>query len=185
MKLSRLLLSCLLLGSASLVAHAQVAVYGNFDYTRYTDHSLSQTTNFYGGGVGVYDDFLHIGPLRAGFDVRGDLLSGNKARYRDLLGGVRVAAKAPLVPIKPYAQFSVGAGGPQYTGGLAAGISSAPYRTKFTYEVLGGVDFTILPHVDFRAVEAGYGRVSGVNGSQAGNPASTLITIRSGIVIRL
>lgn len=185
MKLQRLLLPFLFLGFASVAASAQVGIYGDFDYTHYTDHSANASTSFYGGGVGVYDDFLHVGPLRAGLDLRGDFLGGNNYRYRDVLAGVRVAAKAPVLPFKPYGQFSVGVGGPRSTGALGAGISGSHYTTKFTYEVMGGVDCTILPHVDFRVLELGYGRMTGVDGSAVSNPASTLFSVRSGLVFRL
>lgn len=185
MRLFRTLLFLLFLGSASIAASAQVGIYGSFDYTRYTDHSYNATSSFYGGGVGAYDDFLHLGPIRAGLDFRGDFLAGNNYRYRDVLGGIRVAVKVPVLPIKPYGQFSVGVGGPAYTGPFAAGISGVQYSTKFTYEVLGGIDITILPHVDLRAVEVGYGRMTGVSGGAASNPASTLFSVRSGIVFRL
>ena len=68
--------------AAAVGAHGQLAVYGKFDLLHDSQNennaslvSSVQTTFFYGGGVGVYDDFLHFGPLRLGVDVRGDLLT--------------------------------------------------------------------------------------------------------------
>jgi hypothetical protein len=175
-------LICFALSGA--VARAQVGVYGKFDYTRYTDTYANQETSFDGGDLGAYYDFLHIGPVKAGFDLRGSFLSGSKYRYRSGLAGIRVAAHTPVIPLQPYAQFSVGAGGTEYTGPLAAGISSSHYNNKFVYEILAGVDYTVFPHLDFRVIELGYGRMSGTDGTSTNNPANTLFTVGTGLVVR-
>lgn len=158
----------------TLAGHAQLGVYGKVDYTRYSQPGTN--TSFYGGGVGVYDDFIHAGPIRAGLDLRGDLLTGSGAHYRDLLAGVRVAFKRPVLPVRPYVQGSVGIGGTEATGPFAPGIQ-ARYNNKFLTGVFGGIDITILPHLDFRAVELGYGRISGLSANE--------FTASSGIALRL
>ncbi len=162
-------------------AHAQIGIYGKLDTLRFNDNANKNTTWLYGPGVGVYDDFLHFGPLRAGVDLRGDFLYGSdQKRFRSILGGVRVAVKPPILPFKPYIQGSIGAGGIKNTSNLTANR----YSTKFEYQVTGGVDTTILPRIDWRAIEVGYGRMPGV-GSAAGTPNSSMLTISTGIVFRL
>ena len=175
---------------AGAAAHAQLAVYGKFDLLHNSQNENNngianqvQTTFFYGGGAGLYDDFLHVGPVRVGVDVRGDLLTGKGFRYRDVLGGVRVAVKLPVLPFRPYVQGSVGSGGTQPTGPLAAGISSAPYANKFTYVVFGGLDTGLIPHVDLRAIEVGVGQQSAsLNTPGATNPV--LVFVSTGLVVR-
>jgi hypothetical protein len=179
------MLPLLALGIFDLNAKAQVGVYGHFDYTHYTDHTSNSSNSYAGPGFGVYYDFLHAGPLEAGLDLRTDYVFGSTAKYRDLLAGVRLQAKPPVLKIKPYAQLSLGIGGPQPNGPFPAGITGATFRNKFTYEVVGGADLAVLPHIDFRVVELGYGRQTGVAGSMQSNPDSTLFTVRSGVVFRL
>ncbi len=170
----KLALACAVFCLFEMDAHAQIGVYGKFDYTHYSEPGTS--SSFYGGGVGVFDDFLHAGPIRAGLDLRGDSLTGTNLHERDFLIGVRIAVKPPLLPIRPYVQGSVGIGGTEATGPLAPGIT-AHYTNKFLTGVFGGVDLTILPHVDFRALEVGYGRISSLSANQ--------VTVSSGLVLRL
>lgn len=168
-------------------ARGQVAVYGKFDLLHDSQNENSngivnevQTTFFYGGGIGVYDDFLHVGPLRLGVDVRGDLLRGSSFDYRDVLGGVRLAAKLPVLPFRPYVQGSIGTGGTKYTGTAALG---SHYANKFTYVVFGGIDTGIVPHVDFRAIEVGIGQQSTVS-DVPGAPKPVLVFVSTGLVVR-
>lgn len=167
---------------STAAARAQLAIYGNFGATHVSDNSNHTTNWFYGPGVGVYYDFVHFGPIAAGVDLRGNFLFGSHEKYRSGLIGVRLAAKPPLLPIKPYAQFSIGAGGAKADG--SAKFPDTNYSTKFQYEVLGGLDLTILPRIDLRVAEVGYGRMSGINGGTIA-PAANLVTVSSGIVFRL
>jgi hypothetical protein len=180
-----ILLSCAAMLGLCGSMQAQIGVYGNFNYTRYTDNFANQTTSLEGVGLGAYDNFIHLGPIRAGVDLRFNQLGTTNYRYRSELGGVRVALKTPLLPIRPYAEALIGVGGTRYAGGLAAGISGDNYSRKFTYEFLGGLDYTIIPHVDLRVVELGYGRQTGVNGYPGNNPSSSLVTLGAGLVVRL
>lgn len=180
----RLGLFCAVL-SLTAAAHAQFGVYGKFDLNHYNfNNGGTAATTFYGGGFGIYDDFVKLGPVRGGVDLRESLVSGGNYNYRSTLFGARVALKAPVLPLRPYVQASVGVGGTKSKGPFAAGISGASYSNKFTYQVLGGLDWTVFPHVDFRALEIGFGRQSGV-GSAAGSGASTMVLVSSGIVFRL
>jgi hypothetical protein len=57
------------------------------------------------------------------------------------------------------------------------------YSDKFQYLVAGGLDYTLVPHVDFRVVEVGYGRMSGVS-SGGSAPTATLVSVSTGLVVR-
>jgi hypothetical protein len=178
MNLRRLML-CLALALTTATVHAQVGIYGKFDATRLTANPAVSSSNwFYGPGAGIYYDAVHLGPISLGADLRGDLLSGTGQDYRSGLFGLRLAAKPPVLPIKPYIQASVGVGATKPT---AASSLSVHYTTKFQYQIAGGLDFTIFPHVDFRAVELGYARMTGIS---TGTPAS-LFTVSTGLVFRL
>lgn len=166
----------LLLALTPSVSRAQLGIYGNFDATHFRDNNNRTTNWFYGPNLGVYYNFYHFGPLAAGVDLRGNVLFGNNKKYRSALIGLRVAGSAPAVPLKPYAQFSVGVGGSKY--------GSGNYTDKFQYDVIGGVDYTIFPRIDFLVAEVAYGRMSGVGGGPD-TPSSSIITVGSGIVFRL
>ncbi len=145
-------------------ARAQVAVYANFEA-----NELRQTNSFlYGGTFGLYDDFYKLGPLRFGADIRGSSQSSGDVNYVKILGGLRVAAKPPILPIKPYAQISAG---PEREN---AGSMKGSYHVG--YEVNGGVDLTFLPHLDWRVVEIG--------GGNFGSPAENQFHIATGLVLR-
>jgi len=179
----KLRLSVLLvfLAMAAASSSAQLGIYGNFDATHLSSKTSLDTMWLYGPNFGAYYNFIHAGPIAAGLDVRGNFLFGNHLKYRSGLVGVRVAVNPPVLPIKPYAQFSVG-------GGAVKPDSSGPiqthYTTKFQYGVFGGADITVLPHVDFRLIEVGYSTMTGIGGGSA-VPATSLVTVGSGIVLRL
>ena len=164
-------------------ADAQLGVYGKLDYTHFGDTNGGGSNGFYGGTVGIYDDFLHLGPVRAGLDLRGGLAQGGNFDYRDALVGVRVAVKAPVLPFKPYAQASLGAAETKFTGPTAVGIT-ASYHGNLIWQAFGGVDLTVFPHVDWRAVEVGVGKQSTASGfNYTAGPA--VVTVGTGLVFRL
>ena len=166
-----LVLSCLL----PLVASAQVGVYGLFDGTRISNLTGApsvvtgkrlNSTSPVGGVIGVFYDFRNVGPVRVGVDVRGSLLQTKRGADADflgagthinsVLGGVRVSFHAPLkiLQLKPYLQASAGLGRSDF--GLSPNLSNG-----FEYHGYAGVDIKLLSVVDFRAVEVGYGGISG------------------------
>ncbi len=135
-------------------ARGQIALYGNFEA-----NDLTQTSTFVTGGTfGLYDDFYKLGPISFGTDVRGSILSKDQTNLSKILVGVRLAAKPPILPIKPYVQLNGG------VAKLTAGQIQPGY--KLAYEINGGVDLTFLPHVDWRMVEIGAGEISGQPDSQ-------------------
>ncbi len=137
-------------------ARAQLALYGNFEANDQT-----QTSTFLTGGTfGLYDDFFKLGPIRAGTDVRGSIVSKDNEKLSKILVGVRLAAKPPILPIKPYVQLNGG------VAKLSTASASVQPGYKLAYEVNGGVDLTFLPHVDWRMVEIGVGEIDGIPNSQ-------------------
>ncbi len=183
-----------LLSLTALAARAQVGLYlnpvairvGNSSadagpYAFLGQNSTSQV--FYGYDFGGYYDFLHAGPLHAGFDVRESDLHANNAMLRSFLVGGRVSAKPFRRPFKPYAQISVG-----------VSTTKAPASTvrvsKFDYALYGGVDYTLQKHVDFRVLEIGYGSLTTVSSADVGGggtlniPAANQLSFSSGLVFR-
>lgn len=145
-------------------ARGQVALYANFEA-----NDLTQTSTFVTGGTfGLYDDAYHLGPVHLGADLRGSVLSSGSTGLSKALAGVRVAVKPPLLPIKPYVQLS---------GGFARlTTSSVNTDWKPAYELNGGVDLTVLPHIDWRMFEVGAGQASGIPDSE--------FHIATGVVLR-
>jgi hypothetical protein len=179
----RRVLFLLALVFAPAIASAQVGIYGKFDAVHVSNTDSVNESNgwFVGPGAGIYYDFLHLGPIGIGADLRGNLLYANSNRYRSFLFGPRLAIKTPILPLRPYIQASVGLGGSTH-GGL--GNVGTIYNNKFQYDIFGGVDYALLPYLDWRVAELSYGRMTGIS-SGASVPDANLFTISTGVVIRL
>jgi hypothetical protein len=170
------LLGMMALGLAG-AAQAQTAIYGEFSAAKL---NAPNTSWMYGPTVGLYHDSEH-GLFATGLDVRGTFAGrGNtNGPYTNqtldtILGGVRLAVTPRVLPFKPYGEV-LGGFGHLKTGEGSARTSS----TKFAYQFVGGVDFTLLPRIDWRVVEFSYGQLAGLGGSF--NPK----TLSTGIVFRL
>jgi len=137
---------------------------------------------FYGAALGGFVDFYHAQGYDAGLDIREVITTGNNARLNSFLVGGRIASKPLAEKFRPYLQLSVG-----------VGSSKAPHSTvrvsKFEFGIYGGLDYTLSKHVDFRAVELGYGSVSTINSGNFNGattfPNSTLFSFSSGLVFRV
>ncbi len=150
-------------------ARAQTGVYASF-----TAAKMDSTNSkwIYGPTVGAYFDSSHFAVLEWGADLRGTFLGGGGAtQLQSGLVGPRVVVHAPIIPIKPYAEGLVGIG-----HGQVAGQASA---TKFQYEVLGGIEYTLVPRIDWRVVEVGYSSLTNFDGGL------TPKTFSTGLVVRL
>ncbi|ADW68747.1 hypothetical protein [Granulicella tundricola] len=170
---SLVLLAALFAGT-TVSAHSQAAVYGLFtvdsisvppyiapgNNTNVTKDHL----NPIGGTFGVYYDYRTFGPVRLGFDVRGvettskvqgiDSFDGAGIRVYSVLGGVRGSFHTPIRALKPYVQGSAG---------LGRSDRGQPVRTlanHLEYHGFAGLDIKLLPYMDWRAIEAGYGGIS-------------------------
>lgn len=165
MKFSRLAFVLAVPLSLGAAARAQVAVYAAFTGAHY-----DTPDKFYGGGTfGIYDDFYKFGPLHLGADVRGSKLSGsNNNSSTSVLAGFRAAVKPPVLPIKPYAELLAGV--------ASTDIGNVGGTKHLSAEANGGVDFTFLPHLDWRVVEVG--------GQIGGDKANSNLHVSTGIVLR-
>jgi hypothetical protein len=160
--------------ATSVSAHAQVGVYGMFTVDRLSNIQSSpllpspaprvDPVNPLGGTGGVYYDFFKLGPIKLGADLRGSILTtkrgayvtnnGGGTRIYSALGGVRGVFHTPFAPLKPYVELSAGLGRSDY--GLFTN-GAVVLHNNFQYEGLAGLDIKLLPIMDWRVAEFGYG----------------------------
>jgi hypothetical protein len=188
----RFVLPALALAFVTLSAQAQIGLYLNPVATRISVSSPdtgpfaflgdNTTSRFFGGvAMGGYYDFAHEPGFDFGADVRETIVHGNNASLNTFMVSVRVQAKPMSHGLRPYAQLGVGAGS-------SKAPLSAVRTTKAQFGIFAGVDYPLGKHVDFRAIEVGYGSVtpvsSGIYNPQLSRPTATLINISSGLVFR-
>jgi hypothetical protein len=142
-----------LLFAAATTSKAQIGVYAGFSGARLN----SSNTNVYGPLVGVYAQSGHF--LAIGADVRGSFLSRNGNQFYTGALGPRIAFKPIILPIKPYGEALVGVASFNNGGGSNS--------TNFNYQLLAGVDTTILPRLDWRIIEFDYSATTGNNSINA------------------
>jgi hypothetical protein len=148
-------------------AHAQTGIYALGTGAR-LGGAYDET--IYGGTVGVYFDEWHFGLISLGIDGRGQYMSNGGTKLTGGVAGPRVAITPHVLPLKPYVEGVVGAGYVEAGGGSS---------TNVEYSLLGGLDFTFFPHVDWRVVEFSYGGFSFLDGTL--HPK----TLSTGLVFRL
>ena len=78
----------------------------------------------------------------------------------------------------------MGAGGARYDAAPISGATNYTYSTKFQYQVLAGLDYNLMRHLDARLAEVGYGRMSGIS-SNINAADATLFTISAGLVFKV
>ena len=134
-------------------AHAQIGIYGELSAS---DFNLANTDWQYGSTFGLYYNHWGVPFFGLGVDARGSVVGSGSTKIVSGLVGPRLVFKPHVLPIMPYVEAVVGAGDAQYGEGVAA-----TNTTKLEYQFLGGVDYTILPRIDWRVVEFSYGGFSG------------------------
>lgn len=188
---------------APLSAMAQIGIYGEFSSTHIT---APQEPQMYGVTFGAYSDkhlFAHMPFLSVGPDFRLTLQSGSLSHNaqggppaQSILfasAGPRVAFKLPFAGLHPYIEGLLGAGNSQigevyndaYSGknpGVFANSGNKNGGASFAGQILGGVDWTVKPRVDWRVVEFGYVPTILSVGTTRSYGLETLST---GIVIRI
>ena len=166
-------------------ARAQVAVYAMASAGHYSGLGVGPGTasnqsggiTARGGTFGVYDNFAPFGPVKLGGDARVIVQdSANSTPYGNkILGGLfglRLGVNVPAVPLRPYIQAEV--------GGVGTNNGTSTTRTaSFAYQVQGGADVTIFPHLDVRG-EYGAGQLTSISGTN-----HTLQEFGIGLVVRL
>ncbi|MEO6924878.1 MAG: hypothetical protein ABI142_13710, partial [Bryocella sp.] len=162
MNLRKALLLLAIATFATATAQAQFGVYGTFTASRLTNlksspeaANLSGVNNDVsplGGTAGIYYDFLKLGPVKLGADLRGSIVTtkrgaftnynGGGARVNSALFGVRAVFHTRLLhSLKPYLQASAGLGSTNYGLLYSNGVT---LRNNFEYMGFAGVDIPIL-----------------------------------------
>jgi hypothetical protein len=183
--------------ATTAIAHAQLGVYGTVTVNRLSGIQgspnatglVNNSVDPVGGSAGVYYDFMKLGPVRLGADLRGTITDSKQGAYTNSrgagtriysgLGGIRAVFHTPFAPIKPYIQASAGIGRSDYglfTNGVVA------VHNNLQYEGFAGVDLKLLPVMDFRVVELGYGALTSFGTTGHTYPIGTIST---GIVFHL
>jgi hypothetical protein len=175
------LLVAALATATAVSAHGQAGIYGMFTVDRLSNIASSplpatptngpnarlSTADPLGGTGGIYYDFMKLGPVRLGADVRGSILTtkrGANVSFNDagahiysVLGGVRGTFHTKYAPLKPYIQASVGLGRSDYGLSNTTASGNVIIYNNFEYEGLAGLDIKLLPIMDWRVAEFGYG----------------------------
>jgi hypothetical protein len=154
----------------TFTAQAQTGLYAEFGASKVDAPSNNW---IYGPTFGLYHDFFSIPFIHAGADLRGSVLgiSQTTSLYSGTVGP-RISLHPHVLPVMPYVEGLFGFGHYDFGAGQ-------PSNTQFEYQVLAGIDLTVLPHLDWRVVEFSYGGLSTINGDL--NPR----TLSTGVVLRL
>lgn len=152
-------------------ATAQIGVYGQFSAGKL---NFPYSNWIYGPTLGVYFAQQHFKILSTGIDVRGSFLgnSGDTV-WNSGLAGLRLGLKPHLLPIQLYVEGLIGGAHTEFGEGFSRTVT-----TNFEYQVLGGVDLTVLPHIDWRVVEFSYGELPNLNGGMDSKMLSTGVVVR-------
>jgi hypothetical protein len=165
----RILLPVLLLSllPSALHAQARLAIYGTVGGEKSEVNNSGWMT---AGTFGLYYGLFHLRPLALSLDARGDL-SGS---INSGLAGPRLSLNLPFFPLKPYVEV---------LGGFSS-YSTQPNGPKNTtdavYRWVGGLDTTILPHLDWRVADYSYTGAGITQGNTTRHPQS----LTTGLVIR-
>lgn len=172
-----------LLAATSVLVRAQaVSIYVTSASARFSNAqsgSQGQTSSFWTSGIGggLTLNMLPVGPVKFGADFRGSTRPGTNGSDT-AMGGLRLAIKPPLLPIKPYIQASGG-----YVATRTRATSGGTFQNRYAaWEVLGGLDIPLVPFFDFRAVEVGAGTGYSLPGIGSPAPNLSLFTINTGLV---
>ena len=155
--------------SLPFAAHAQIGLFGELAAT----HDSNAQTWYKGFTGGGYANAFNLGPLHLGLGLRGSYKTGNSYTYRNFVVGPRLEVRPPAIPISPYIEGVAGVGNLHVTSGSS--------DTKVQYGVIGGLNYTVFPHIDLRLPDIEYLHMS--SGSQ--NPTLNLLSLGIGVVVRL
>jgi hypothetical protein len=168
-----ILFALLLVAAGIPEAHAQTAVYGQFSASRFNSNSVPNVNDWgYGGGFGLYSDFQKIPFGKVGADIRLQFTRpASNTTLTSFLVGPRLVVHPHVIPLNPYAEFLFGGGHFSYG-------NNSPSTTQFDWRALGGLDKTVLPHLDWRVIEVSYGQLNTYSGHL--RP----VTFSTGVVLR-
>ncbi len=149
--------------SLSPPGHAQTAIYGGFSGASVNSGPEGSS---YGALVGLYAQSGHYAYF--GGDFRGSILSHNGFNFYSGSVGPRLAFKPPILPLRPYIEGLVGVANYNTGRNTSSG-------THLNYHVVAGVDWTLVPHIDWRVIDYDY---SGTTGPVSANIFSTGLVVR-------
>jgi hypothetical protein len=188
----RFLVPTLALALTTIAAHAQIGIYVNPVVSRISNSVADtgpyaflgdgQTSQIFGGvDFGGYYEFAHYSKFDVSADMRDAIQHGNNASLNSFLVGLRVAAHPMAFGLKPYGQFSVGA------GRTRPPLSDA-HITRLQYGIFGGLDRSLNKHVDWRVVEISYGSVGTISSQTFEGPtpipSAKILGFSTGFVFR-
>jgi hypothetical protein len=188
----RFLVPTLALALTTIAAHAQVGLYFNpvvsrisnsvADTVPYAFLGDGQTSQIFGGvDFGGYYEFAHYTKFDVSADMRDAIEHGNNASLNSFMVGLRVAAHPMAFGLKPYGQFSVGA------GRTRPPLSNA-HIERLQYGIYGGLDRPLNKHVDWRVVEVSYGSVGTISSHTFEGPivipSAKILGFSTGFVFR-
>lgn len=154
----------------SLAASAQTGIYAEFSTS---DFNTSNVGRQYGPTFGFYHNLWRPPFLGIGFDARATLLgSGSTKAYMGFLGP-RLQLRPRVIPLMPYVEGLVGAGAVEVGQG-----ASFVDKTALAYEGAVGIDWTILPRIDWRVVEYSVGGFGSLKTSIRPQTLSTGLVLR-------
>lgn len=179
------MVALLVLVAGTFSARAQVSVYGTFSPIRISNTANGTTYGSYwdrGIGGGVTLTVLPLGPLSLGLDLRGSTTTASSGTDT-VLGGLKLGLRVPLIALKPYVQASGGYLRTRTSVGLGNVAGATTNYGYGVYEILGGVDTAIFPHIDLRLVEIGAGQGKNISGPTSGLADISILTINTGVVV--
>ena len=157
----------LLLAPVMLRAQARLAIYGTVGTEKSEVNNAGWTL---AGTFGLYYGLANLGPIAIAADARGDLSDNINSG----LIGPRVALHFRFFPLKPYGELLAG------VSSYSTSNNSNKNATDFNYRWVGGVDTSILPHLDWRVVDYSYSAGGITQGKVTRHPQ----TLSTGLVIR-
>jgi hypothetical protein len=163
-----ILLACIV-GSA-VPSQAQTGIYAEFSTS---DLQAPNVDRQYGPTFGFYHEIFHPPFFRVGFDARATLLGSGSTKADMGFIGPQIQIHPHVLPLMPYVEGLVGVGYVHLGQG-----SAITDETKLDYEGVIGVDWTILPRIDWRVVEFSAGGFSGLGGSVSPRTLSTGVVLR-------
>ncbi|MGA7158033.1 MAG: hypothetical protein WBY53_14360 [Acidobacteriaceae bacterium] len=192
----RFLVPALALALTTIAAHAQVGIYFNPVVSRISNSKADtgsfaflgdgQSSQIFGGvDFGGYYDFAHFAKSDLSVDMRDAIQHGNSASINSFMVGLKLEAKPMVHGLKPYGQFSVGAG-------RTKSPLSAAHIQRLEYGVYVGVDKPLTKHIDWRIVEVSYGSVATISSatflpnttSATSFPSAKVLGFSTGFVFR-
>jgi hypothetical protein len=154
---------------------AQVALCAQYGGTFLSGNNSGDGNVVRGVTLGAYFARSHAAFFSFGVDARGTHQTSTDG-VTQLTGGLigpRLAFRTPVLGFKPYVEALGGAAHVEYIKSNE-GVST----TNFQYQLLGGADLTVLPHIDWRVLEFGYGGIFTPGDVLQPKPISTGVVLR-------